>query len=88
MDIHGKLALFGESVLFKKIVKFKGNNIFERGVWAGKHPWNDTHVILTPEGAFEVQNDQEIGSWGELHCNGHCFFFSRGFHGVILLKAF
>ena len=39
----GKLALFGESVLFKKIVKFKGNNIFERGVWAGKHP-GTTHM--------------------------------------------
>ena len=57
---HQKLALFGESVLFKKIVKFKGNNIFERGVWAGKHPWNDTHVILTPEGAFESRTIRRL----------------------------
>ena len=57
---HGKLALFGESVLFKKIVKFKGNNIFERGVWAGKRPWNDTHVILTPEGAFESRTIRRL----------------------------
>ena len=57
---HGKLALFGESVLFKKIVKFKGNNIFERGVWAGKHPWHDTHVILTPEGAFEARTIRRL----------------------------
>ena len=52
---HGKLALFGESVLFKKMVKYKGNNVFERGIWAGKRPWNDSHVILTPDGAFEAR---------------------------------
>ena len=29
--------------------------MFERGIWAGKHPWNDSHVILTPDGAFEAR---------------------------------
>ena len=37
------------------MVKYKGNNVFERGIWAGKHPWNDGHVILTPDGAFEAR---------------------------------
>ena len=50
---RGKLALFGESVMFKRIVQYKGSGTFERGVWAGKHPWTDCHIILTENGAFE-----------------------------------
>ena len=52
---HGKLALFGESTLFKKIIKFKGNNFFERGVWAGK-------LILTPDGAFEARTIRRLAT--------------------------
>ena len=42
---RGKLALFGESVLFKRPVRNKGNAVFEKGIWVTKHPWNDNHVL-------------------------------------------
>ena len=29
--------------------------MFERGIWVGKRPWNDSHVVLTPDGAFEAR---------------------------------
>ena len=48
-----RLALYGETVLFKRLVKYKASDTFERGIWVGKNCWNDQHVILTPEGAFE-----------------------------------
>ena len=57
---HGKLALFGESVLSKKMVKYKGNNVFERGIWAGKR--NDSHVVLTPDGAFEARTIRRLAA--------------------------
>ena len=62
---RGKLALFGESVMFRKLTQYKGNDIFHRGVWVGKNQWNDAHVILTPEG--------QAGHGGEFrsHRHGH-----------------
>ena len=48
---RGKLALFGESVMFRKLTQYKGNDIFHRGVWVGKNQWNDAHVILDPRGS-------------------------------------
>ena len=50
---NGKLALYGGTVLFKRLVKYKASDTFEQGIWIGKNCWNDQHVILTPEGAFE-----------------------------------
>ena len=57
---RGKLALFGESVMFRKLTQYKGNDIFHRGVWVGKNQWNDAHVILTPEGAFESRTIRRL----------------------------
>ena len=56
----GKLALFGESVMFKRMVQYKGSNVFQRGVWVGKHPWNDSHIVLTSEGAFESRTIRRL----------------------------
>ena len=50
---NGKLALYGETVLFKRLVKYKGSDTFERGIWVGKSCWNDQRVIHVTEGAFE-----------------------------------
>ena len=52
-NYRGKLALFREMDMFCKLTQYKGNNTFHRGIWVGKNQWNDAHVILTPEGAFE-----------------------------------
>ena len=57
---RGKLALFGESVMFKRIVQYKGSGTFERGIWAGKHPWTDCHIILTENGAFESRTIRRL----------------------------
>ena len=59
---RGKLALFGESVMFKRLVKYKASDLFERGVWVGKHSWNDNHIVLSPEGAFEARTIRRLGS--------------------------
>ena len=32
--------------MFKKLTKYKANDIFERGVRVGRHSWNDHHVVL------------------------------------------
>ena len=59
---NGKLAIFGESVMFKRLVKYKGSNIFERGVWVGKHPFNDNHIVLTPNGAYESRTIRRLST--------------------------
>ena len=59
---RGKLALFGESVMFKRLVKYKASDLFERGVWVGKHSWNDNHIVLSPEGAFEARTIRRLAS--------------------------
>ena len=59
-NYRGKLALFGETVMFRKLTQYKGNNTFHRGIWVGKNQWNDAHVILTPEGAFESRTIRRL----------------------------
>ena len=56
------MALFGESVMFKKLTKYKANDIFERGVWVGKHSWNDHRVVLTAAGAFEARTIRRLAA--------------------------
>ena len=34
---RGKLALFGDSVTLKRVVRNKGSDGFIRGIWCGKH---------------------------------------------------
>ena len=52
---RGKLALFGESVMFKRSIRNKGSAGFEKGIWATEHPWNDNHVVLSTTGAYEAR---------------------------------
>ena len=57
---RGQLALYGETVMFKRMTKYKASDTFERGIRVGKHSWNDTHIILTPEGAFEARTIRRL----------------------------
>ena len=57
---RGKLALYGETVMFKRLTKYKASDTFETGIWVGKHSWNDNHIILTPEGAFEARTIRRL----------------------------
>ena len=59
---RGKLALFGESVMFKRVVRNKGSDGFIRGIWCGKHVWNDMHIVLTPEGAYEARTIRRLAA--------------------------
>ena len=57
---RGKLALYGETVMFKRLTKYKASDTFDTGIWVGKHSWNDNHIILTPEGAFEARTIRRL----------------------------
>ena len=48
---QGKICLFGESVMYRHLTAFKGR--FGRGIWVGKSPWTDCHIVLIPGGAVE-----------------------------------
>ena len=56
----GAICMFGESVLYKSSSPYKGDDIFKRGVWAGKSHWSETHVVLTPEGAVEARSIRRV----------------------------
>ena len=73
---RGKLALFGESVLFKRPVRNKGSAVFEKGVWVTKHPWNDNHVLLTTTGAYESRTIRRLAP--EDSFNGPEVFTAKG----------
>ena len=73
---RGKLALFGESVLFKRPVRNKGSAVFEKGVWVTKHPWNDNHVILSTSGAYESRTIRRLSP--EDSFNGPEIFTAKG----------
>ena len=73
---RGKLALFGETVMFKRMIKNKANESFIKGVWVGKHPWNDTHIVLNPSGAHESRTIRRLAS--EQSFSGFDFHFCRG----------
>ena len=64
---QGKICLFGESVMYRHLTAFKGEPRFGRGIWVGKSPWTDCHIVLTPGGAVESRTvkripDQFIGT--------------------------
>lgn len=42
------------------MVKYKRSGAFEKGAWAGKHPWNDCHSILTESGACESRTIRRL----------------------------
>ena len=64
---QGKICLFGESVMYGHLTAFKGEPRFGRGIWVGKSPWTDCHIVLTPRSAVESKTvkripDQFIGT--------------------------
>ena len=61
-NYRGKLALFGESVMHKRVVRNKGSDGFIGGIWCGKHVWNDVRVVLTPEGAYEARTIRRLAA--------------------------
>ena len=54
------MVLFGEVVMYKRMIKHKGSKVFEQGIWCGKHSFNDCHIVLTPEGACEARTIRRL----------------------------
>ena len=50
------------AIAAKRLVKYKVSDLFERGVWVGKHSWNDNHIVLSPEGAFEARTIRRLAA--------------------------
>ncbi|CAJ1423224.1 unnamed protein product [Effrenium voratum] len=53
--------------MYRHLTAFKGEPRFGRGIWVGKSPWTDCHIVLTPGGAVESRTvkripDQFIGT--------------------------
>ena len=57
---NGKLALFGESVMYKDIRAMKGEPVYRCGVWVGKSTWSDSHIVLTAKGAIECRSIRRL----------------------------
>ena len=58
----GKVALWGETVLFKDVASFKrkGDPVYRKGVWVGKSSWSDSHICLTRSGAVEARSIRRL----------------------------
>ena len=58
----GKVALWGETVLFKDVTAFKhkGEPVYRKGVWVGKSSWSDSHICLTRSGAVEARSIRRL----------------------------
>lgn len=58
----GRVALWGETVLFKDVTSFKhkGEPVYRRGVWVGKSSWSDSHICLTRSGAVEARSIRRL----------------------------
>ena len=48
--------------MFKRVVRNKGSDGFIRGIWCGKHIWNDMRAVLTPEGAYEARTIRRLAA--------------------------
>ena len=75
-EYRGKLVLFGEVVMYKRMIRRKGSNVFEQGIWCGKHSFNDCHIILTQEGACEARTIRRLAP--EQAFNGPAMITCRG----------
>ena len=53
---RAQMLAFGESCIFFKPTKYKGDLQWKRGIWVGLSEKNGAHVLLTPEGAVESRS--------------------------------
>ena len=57
---RGRLLVFGESCIFHKATKYKGDLQWRKGIWVGVNEKNNAHVLLTPEGACESRSIRRV----------------------------
>ena len=56
----GKVAMFGESVMYKDITSLKGEPVYKKGAWVGKSAWSDSHIVLNGSGAIETRSIRRL----------------------------
>ena len=57
---RAQMLAFGESCIFFKPTKYKGDLQWQRGIWVGLSEKNGAHVLLTPEGAVESRSVRRV----------------------------
>ena len=87
----GKVALWGETVLFKDVASFKhkGDPVYRKGVWVGKSSWSDSHICLTRSGAVEARSIRRLPEqFGQMlvHCRGLPWQYSV--QGILMKTKF
>ena len=73
---RGKLVIFGETVLYKRMIQYKGSTSFEKGIWVGKNPWNDNHILIAEDGAHEARTIRRLAA--EESFNGPHMVVAKG----------
>ena len=57
---QGRLMVFGETCLFFRPTKYKGDVQWRKGIWVGTNERNQCHVVLTNDGAFETRSVRRL----------------------------
>ena len=88
----GRVALWGETVLFKDVTSFKrkGEPVYRRGVWVGKSSWSDSHICLTRSEAVEARSIRRLPDQFDgqmlIHCRGLPWQYSV--QGILMKTKF
>ena len=59
-DTRGDFMVFGETCLFFRPTKYKGDVQWRKGIWVGTNERNKCHVVLTNDGAFETRSVRRL----------------------------
>ena len=59
------------------MIQYIGSTAFEKGIWVGKNPWNDNHIVISPDGAHEARTIRRLAP--EESFNGFEMVVAKGF---------
>ena len=89
---NGKVALWGETVLFKDVTAFrnKGDPVYKKGLWMGKSTWSDSHICLTRSGAVEARSIRRLPDQfdGQMLVNSKGLPWQYSIQGILMKSRF
>ena len=89
---NGKVALWGETVLFKDVTAFrnKGDPVYKKGLWMGKSAWSDSHICLTRSGAVEARSIRRLPDQfdGQMLVNSKGLPWQYSIQGILMKSRF
>ena len=89
---NGKVALWGETVLFKDVTAFrnKGDPVYRKGLWMGKSAWSDSHICLTRSGAVEARSIRRLPDQfdGQMLVNSKGLPWQYSIQGILMKSRF